>query len=210
MTPSTNNQLLRWWALRIVAALTCASQAALVAITVTLATNNDRSDGLIDRIALAASFLGILMLPALITVTFLHSRRARRITRVIAGVASASISASAATLTMDTLIWIWNSSRFDDESDRSETTHTFTVVGFAVWGVTIVSQVILYMMLLWLPQDQPGIPDAEEEIRPSSSRLTKRSMSAQSSHIAVPTPIPSSEPEPLLSSAFSAYSKSPR
>lgn len=201
------------WALRIIAALACASQAALVAITVTLATNNARSDDSIARTALAASFVGIISLPALITVAFLHERRASRLLRTIAGVVSALLSVSAGALIIYTLIWAWNSSQADLRAINLRTTRTFTEAGFALWVVSIASQVLLYTIVLGAHGQRSNISDVEEVVSASPSRLGKRSTSAQSSHIGVPTPvsrsISRSEPEPL-SSAFSAYSTSPR
>lgn len=216
--PSFDRQrILGRWTLRIIAALACASQAALVAITVTLATNNARSDDSIGRIALAASFLGIISLPAFISIAFLHERRASRLLRIVVGVASALLSLSAGALIIYTLIWAWNSSRTDLRAINLQTTCTFTEAGFALWVVTVASQVLIYTIVLGAHGQQSPLSDVEEGVSASPSRLGKRSTSAQSSHVAVPAPVSRSgsrsvsrsEPEPL-SSAFSAYSTSPR
>lgn len=196
------------------AALTCTSQAALVAITVTLATKNAPTDHSIYRVALAGSFSDILALPASITIAFLRQRRARRITKLMLGVAFILLALSAAVLTMYSLARIWNSAHLNVGENDIRIAQALTETGFAVWVVAIASQIVLYTVVLW-PEDRyyTVSPFQEVAYRESPSRLVKRSISAQSNPVATVTSLPDihsgSGSEPV-SSAFSAYSTSPR
>lgn len=172
-------------------ALTCASQAASAAITIRLTTTDISRDHSIYAIALAASILDIVALASSLIAAFLYLRRTAYKVRLAICAACVLVAIVAALLTVYILAWCWNGDHDAQiHNGRTRPLHTLAEAGFAAWLVAVITQAILYILVLW-PQSPKiaHIPDQElTEQRPSPVRSVKRSLSIHLGALAPPPP----------------------
>ena len=180
--------------------LACASQIALTAIAIGLATNDVSLNGSIFHIAWAASTSDILAVAALFGVIILYLCPGSRSIRAGLCVSFVIVALLALTLTIYTLVWIWNSTQHAHTLDESHvSTRRLAQAGFATWSFAVVAQAVLYTILLWQPDNHVAhLPAEELAERPSPARSAKRSLSMHLAALSPPSPPPflrsSSEP----------------
>ena len=136
LRPTTRTRIL--W---VAATLACTTESVLVAITVTLAIKNAPPGKSIYRIALAASFADMILMPALIVLAYLAQRPMTRWINLLTATTAIPLALVAATLTLYALIILRNGS--SDRVDDGQFTQALATAGFAMWALAIVFETTL-------------------------------------------------------------------
>ena len=213
MVSSTRGSTRNSCACCAVIVLACASQIAITAIAIALATNHMSLNGSMHRIAWAASASDIVAVASSLAAALLYVYPGNRSTRLGLCIPFIIVAILAAVLTMYTLAYTWTDTKHATNQDRNyKAARSLTQAGFAVWSVTIVAQTMLYTIVVWRRPDQAVRQPAEELTpRPSPVRSVKRSISVHLGSLSPPPPLHflGSKSEPA-SPTFSAQSFSPK